>query len=395
MRVDNSYRKVRVMQIINEAVGGIRKHVHAILVGLDANQFEQIYVHSPACDAKYYDDISSLRPHLLAEITINIRKKPHHSDITNIWRICRAVKQYDVAMLHGHGAKAGVYARIASYFTNIKSVYTPHGGATHQMFSRFEYQLYSVVERVLLPFTDCVLFESKYTREKFSDMVRSRSGRFLLNYNGIPEMQRSVIEEKSRLLSYAGSQFVGFRIGVFGALRREKGQEFAIRAVWELVREGYKVTLHIFGEGGDRARLISLVQDLSLEAHVLFYGDIADPELHMACMDLVVIPSLFESFGYVAVEAMALRKPVIATRVGGLCEIVLNGQTGVLVPPASVADLKSAIRNVMSGAALPADFADKAEQRYRSCFSESRMLANVSRVYEKLSKHHDQSTDQI
>lgn len=124
-------------------------------------------------------------------------------------------------------------------------------------------------------------------------------------------------------------------VGVVGRLRREKGHAALLEALSLVVRSVPDVTLVVVGDGQERAHLEERARGLGLDGHIVWLGARRPEELPglYGVMDVVAIPSQFEGFGLVAVEAMAAARPVVAFATGGLTEIVADGISGKLVPP--------------------------------------------------------------
>lgn len=370
-------RKIHVMQIVGDPVGGIRKHVHTILSHLSPSEFTLSYTHSRSVDSRFNSDIEKLRPMLVGEIEIDVKKRPHFSDVQNLWRLYKYIRNHQVEIVHGHGAKGGLYARVLGKLCNVRSVYTPHGGSVHAMFSASEEWVYTTAERLLFGITDFFVFESNYTQEAFHAKVGKTSPRWIRNYNGISPLKNLPFRE-SRLENGI------YKIGVFGILRQPKGQIFAIEAVEKILQGGDKVELHFFGEGPDGEDLSALCCSKGIDHVVHFHGDVSEVSGYMTEMDLVVIPSLFEAFGYVAIEAMALAKPVIASDVGGLRELIIDGKTGLLIEPANPEQLSAAILKLMKHRDLAKSLAENGRVAVLERFSVSEMIKTLQDIYMKL-----------
>lgn len=373
-------RPVHVMQIVGDPVGGIRKHVHSIINGLDAASFVQSYAYSTIMqDEQFRREIGSLRLKLKGVVPLAIRKKPHPSDLLNLAKLIRFCCKYKVDIVHGHGAKGGMYARLVARICRIPAIYTPHGGVAHSMFGYWEDRLYTFVEKCLIRFTRCYIFESKYTADSFQSKVGKITRPWLVNYNGIASSEGVVV----RKIDIANEQSVK-NIGVFAILRREKGQLHLINAVATIINSGQaSVRLHIFGNGPDREALESQVKNLGITGQVIFYGDVANSEPEIAKMDIIVIPSLFESFGYVGLEAMSLGKPIIASAVGGLLEI-LDDTTAQLVPPGDEMALSKAIVQCIQNPESSAAMAQRGLMHCEAKFSLRKMIRVLSNQYQSL-----------
>jgi glycosyltransferase involved in cell wall biosynthesis len=139
------------------------------------------------------------------------------------------------------------------------------------------------------------------------------------------------------------------RVGFIGRLDPIKRIGDLIAAMAELPSD---YTLHIFGEGAERENLQSLIQKMNLNDRVALHGPIPRASEALATIDVLALPSAAEGFGLVLIEAMAAGIPVVATDVPGIRDVIENGQTGLLVPPADSAALAGAIREILTNADL-------------------------------------------
>ncbi|MCG3115729.1 MAG: glycosyltransferase family 4 protein [Candidatus Manganitrophus sp. SA1] len=368
------------MQIVGDPVGGIRKHVHSILFGLDDARFNQSYAYSTvSCDKKFRQELIEIeRSFPEATIPLQIKKDLGFSDLLNIWKLKKYVKKKGVDIVHGHGAKGGAYARILKKLCGVKAIYTPHGGTVHNMFSFIPDIVYSKIEKVLYHLTDYFIFESNYTATQYHSKVGYSSCRWIVNYSGVAPVNIADIASKSKSLRYTTHLNAPLQMGLFGMLRPQKGQIYAIKAVAELANKGIIAHLHIFGEGPDRASLIAVADKLGIGSQVFFYGEVSDVEPYIYSMDLIIIPSLFESFGYVALEALLMNKFVIASNVGGLKEIILHGESGLLIPEGNPSEICKAVLFFLSNMSRKST---PNLQYHLEKFSLKTMLSNISNVY--------------
>ncbi|MEP7054603.1 MAG: glycosyltransferase [Actinomycetota bacterium] len=175
------------------------------------------------------------------------------------------------------------------------------------------------------------------------------------------------------------------RLVVVGRLSPRKGQDVALRAVARLVEAGRDVELHFVGDvfrGYEwyEAALVSAARELGLESRVFFDGFLADPTASYRSAGILVVPSRTEPFGNVAVEGMALGRPVVATGVGGLTEIIDDGETGLLCPPADVGALADAIARLLDDPELADRLAMTGAARVRERFGSARFATELQGV---------------
>jgi glycosyltransferase involved in cell wall biosynthesis len=175
-----------------------------------------------------------------------------------------------------------------------------------------------------------------------------------------------------------------------GALRPAKGQDLLLQAVAIVRQRVPNVRLRIAGEdwagGNYRARLLTDIAALKLADCVELLGQRTDIASLMAAADACVIPSRSESFGLVALEAMQQSKPVVAFAVGGLQEIVVHEQTGLLVPPENASALADALIAVLTDSARAAAMGAAGLQRVEEHFSARKMAGRFAALYERLAR---------
>jgi glycosyltransferase involved in cell wall biosynthesis len=376
--------ELNVLHITGAPAGGIRKHIHAILLGLP--EVRQSY----ACcardgDAAFKEEFPAVAKAVGGRVLdLVVSKRPAFTDITNILLLRKFVKANNITIVHGHGAKGGLYSRVLTLLCGVKAVYTPHGGAMHAMFSPPEDMVYRLVERLLLPWTDYFVFESGYTAAAFERRVGRRPACSVVNYSGIDVPEPGVVAGEAGKLGYTAPPHELPAVGVFGILRPQKGQQLALEAAANLKKSGLRVKLHFFGDGPDREKLARRSAALGISEDVQFHGEVECAAPHMWGMDAVLIPSLFESFGYVALEAMALKVPVAAADTGGLKEIILNDENGSLFEAGNAAALADSLARLFADRQAAARRAANGFMRVRTVFSREKMLSGLLGIYRGL-----------
>jgi|APSaa5957512576_1039674.scaffolds.fasta_scaffold21657_2 glycosyltransferase involved in cell wall biosynthesis len=370
--------KLRILQIVGDPVGGIRKHVHDILLGLK-DDFDLCYISSGNGDKTYHKEIDQIRSNIIFHQALNINKRPSFSDLVNIIKIYRFIRANDIDIVHGHGAKGGLYARICGKLAGCKIVYTPHGGVVHNMFGKYEDILYKTIERFLCNYTDLLIFESKYTEKSFQSKFGCSKSEHVVNYNGVQPPSKNQIA-----VDLNHNESLPVKLGVFAMLRQEKGQILALRAVTSLIKQGHNIQLHFYGEGSLKEALTKEVGESGLDNNIIFHGEVDDVYSNMYTVDFVLIPSLFESFGYVAVESIFANKPIISSNTGGLIEIV-DENSAFMFESANQSSLEKAIINAINS--IPESILKKKQNAFtkaHTLFEIERMLGQLKLYYFEL-----------
>ena len=173
--------------------------------------------------------------------------------------------------------------------------------------------------------------------------------------------------------------------GSVGVLEDRKGHRVALDAVAALRRQGYNVKYRIAGDGTRRHDLEQQAIQLGIKDQVGFFGFVADTVNFLADVDIFIMPSLFEGLGVAALEAMAAGRPVVATRVGGLAESVVDGVTGRLVPPNDTVALAAAMSELAQQPERAIEMGKMGRQRVMRDFTLEQMaLWNEAFYYELL-----------
>jgi glycosyltransferase involved in cell wall biosynthesis len=197
------------------------------------------------------------------------------------------------------------------------------------------------------------------------------------NYSSSPSCQALAI-----LKQVKGQPVIGSVANLF----QRKGLEYLVEAIWHLKKTFPHIFLVMVGKGDDEyeRQLRTQVERLGLTEHVLFAGFQDHPEFFMSQFDIFVLPSVLEGLGIVLLEAMALGKPIVASHVGGIPEIVQHEKTGLLVEPANVEDLCKGLLTLLNDPRKRAVMGDEAKKRIEEQFSLHCMMEQLYELYSEV-----------
>ncbi len=164
-----------------------------------------------------------------------------------------------------------------------------------------------------------------------------------------------------------------------------KGHRYALTAFLELLKTHPTAVYILIGDGSERDALSDFVKKEGLTDSVFFAGHIQDAPTLLSAFDICVLPSLSEAFGYVLLEAGGAEVPVIASRVGGIPEIISQG-TGTLVPPKNEDLILDALLHVLATPKETSTFTRALKERVSTYFTKERMVEETSALYETLTK---------
>ena len=298
-----------------------------------------------------------------------------------IWLLRR--QQYDI--VHTHNSKAGFIGRMAARIARVSIiVHTIHGFAFHDFEKPPRQKLFILLERFAARFTDKLITVSEPLKRWGLRLRIGSADKYVTVYDGIEIEKYKLgfdLERKRKELGVKSSDLV---VGVVSKLWEGKGHKCILRAAKSLVNKVADVKFIFVGEGYLREELEKLTQQLGLNDYVIFTGFRTDiPEI-TSIFDVAVLASFFEGLGRVLLEAMACGKPVVATRVGGIVDVVGDGETGILVPVDDPEALTEAITTVLKDKDLASKMGEEGRRKIDSKFSAKTMVEKVEKVYQEL-----------
>lgn len=290
-------------------------------------------------------------------------------DPLSLIRLARLIESRKIDVVHTHLSTASLLGALAARLAGRKSVAHVHG--LNSAFSyRFSHKIIAVSEAAKR-----FLCAQGIDRDK---VVVVHNGvdldRFVVSGFQIPKQQTGDNSDVRKALGWDERRFV---FGVFGRLCPEKGQRTAIEALFLLNQQRLDAELIIVGDGPDRSDLESFASALGIADRVRFTGFVEDVRELMSACEVVAAPSLKEGFGLVAVEAMALQRPVIASDVGGLPEIVVPGETGFLFAPEEPAALAQALSELAADPLRASSMGSRGRQRVEERFDLDNQLRQI------------------
>ena len=288
-------------------------------------------------------------------------------------------------IVHTHSSKAGILGRLAAkiaYVPNI--VHTPHGHVFYGHFGRFASKVFLRIEKIFSKFTDRMVALTDGEKNDYINLSVCSSGKLLKIHSGVDVEQFMQSNgnrvEKRRSLGLDQNETV---IGFVGWLLPIKGPEYLMKAMEYVWPEHQEASLVFVGKGDLDVDLRAQALQMSANGRVKFLGWRNDIHEIMPIFDMLVLPSLNEGMGRVLVEAMAAGKPVIASEVGGIPDLVRHGETGYLVPPADEKALADGIKKLLDDPARAKQMGQRGKEHCRQ-FSLEAMIEKLDDLYSGL-----------
>ena len=336
--------RIRVVQVMRPAEGGIRNHVIELVRRLPRRRCETMVV--GPLDRFTRGELSRYRVHW-ANLPVpgDLRLRPLREASGALRRLLTS-QQADI--VHAHGYVAGTTAVLAlrGLPEAPKLLLTAHVLPTTG--SGLRGLVRATGYRLLLSRCEHVIAVSEATRDALLPIAPGVAGRSTVIHNGIdPAIYRPRLDigVKKREI---GVRPEAATVAVIGRLSPEKGVDVFLRAASLLGQEIPNVEFLIVGDGPERERLEALAHELRIGGQTVFAGERHDVPHILATLDALVVPSLQEAFGLSALEGLAARLPVIVSRVGGMAEVLEGAEDLTFVPPGDPEALRDAMYAVLS-----------------------------------------------
>ena len=248
---------------------------------------------------------------------------------------------------------------------------------------------YKIVGRLFNYLTDFVITNCHYERKKLlRNGMKYSHVKTIYNAPNIEIPSEIPIHKDSSLLKELHITDDTAIIGSVSRLAQEKGVKYFIEAAAEVIKECLNVKFLVVGDGTLRRNLEEQSQKLGLEENILFIGARRDMKRIYSITDILVNPLLIgRGTGNVNAEAMAFGKPVIATKVGGVPEIVIDGENGFLVPFRDPNTIAEKIIELLNNQALRKSMGEAGRKQVERYFSQERFGDEVEKVYRALVKN--------
>lgn len=313
-------------------------------------------------------------PHV--RMPIDVHSPLHPSALRSLVQLRSLIHRYHPDVMHAQTRVAHVLAGVAGRLAGVPVVTTAHGFYQRRWWRR------------TLPFWGRrVIAVSPSVKAFMCKAYDVPADKIAVVLNGIewtppaPAVLDAAVERFRR--AWGLSAEGGPILGMVARLSVVKGAGVLLEAFHRLRRTVPAARLLIVGDGPSRADLIKQAYALGEQGRVVLAGTVDGTAVPLHVMDLFVLPSMNEAFGLAIVEAMAMGRPVVASRVGGIPDLVEDGRTGLLVPPGDAEALARALERLIADPAAARAMGQAGRARYEQRFTMDRVARDTERVYDE------------
>lgn len=300
-------------------------------------------------------------------------------DLRIVGSVLRLVRELDIDIVHAHEVKSDVVAYLAAWIRRVPIMTTVHGWIGNSAKQR---AMIALTKRVIRGFDRVIAVSGRIHDELQAAGVPDRALRLLNNAIVLDRYRRT--GRTGYLAELFGRPVAGPVIAAIGRISPEKGQMDLVEALGILKSRGCDVSAVFAGDGPDKPAVIARVRALGLEDRVCLAGYIDQTPRLLEETHLLVLPSHTEGLPNVALEALAMNVPVLATRVGGTPEVVIDNETGRLVEAKTPTALADGIADFLANPAPWRAMASRGAARVASQFSFDTRTRRLENIYSEL-----------
>ena len=367
----NNKQKINVIHIVEElTIGGFEKILTAIALGLDKKKYNV----SVWClrEGGFFAD------KLVKEgIDVRILHISTSRNPLSIYKLYKLLKRHKFDIIHTHAYSAGTIGRVSAFLAGVPVIIS-HNHSVYDYYNKF----YHLVEWILSLVTDRVICISEVVNRFVNKTQMINAGKLITIHNGIDDVCDVTEKSSSYLKKELGIPIKHSVVGTIAHLEEHKGLKYLLKAASLLLASRSDISFLFVGEGTLKGELKKLCVDLKIEKDVIFAGERSDIPGLLFSIDIFVLPSLREGLPLAILEAMACGKPVIATNVGGIPEVLKDGENGILVSPKDPEALYRAMNELLDNRKKREKMGRKGKRVCDESFRAKIMVENIEGLYD-------------
>jgi len=377
-------QRINLLYVITKLeLGGAQKQLLSLISHLNKQKFKP-YLFT-AKDGLLLSEALSINELTLKKSRCLERAINPLKDLLALIEIYRFIKKNNIEIVHTHSSKAGILGRLAARLAKAKViVHTVHGWSFNDYQPKIIRIFFIWLERLSAHFTDKLIVVSNYDKQKGLNNRIGKENKYTLIRYGIDYTEFNLQEQNIR--KELGIDTQDLIVGMVSCLKPQKCPQDFIKLAFLVKRVLTNVKFLLVGDGILRESIQRLIAQLNLESNVVLTGWRRDIPQILAAIDIFALTSLWEGLPIAALEAMASSRPVVATRTGGIAEIIREGQTGFLVFPGDMLQMSERLTLLLKDKNLRAQIGQNARESLDFNFALTNMIRENENLYEDLMK---------
>ncbi len=374
--------RIRVLEI-GKSTAGIGTYLRWLAQGLDVERFQLTFACLSEGGMALADELGSIKDIRAISWPMNRFKVDPVSDLLLTLRIARLIRAEKFDLIHAHGSKSGFLARLAAMGSGVPVIYSPHCFSFHDGVNPLLANLLAALERFAARYLTARIITVADGEQTLARRYRVGFPQlFVTVHSGIDPANYDKPVDKTAQRAFLKLDENAPLVGAVGRLGKQKSPlDFVQMAA--LIHSHMPQTHFVWaGSGPLKEAAQNLSEELGIGEVCHFIGEYKDVPSLLGAMDCFVLPSLWEGFPIVLLEAMAAGVPIVATDIPGNDEAVSSGKNGWLVPPASPSALAEKVLGLLNNLEQAATFARSSRERIHQEFTRAKMLASIQNVYQ-------------
>ena len=369
--------KIRILHVA-QAAGGVDRYIRMLLKYLDKEKFENILV----CSQDFLEE--DYRGLVDSFEQIEMTRAIGGNDLKAIKEVRNLIKKYNPDIVYAHSSKAGAIARAADIGLKNCCVYNPHGWAFNMRCSAKKKEMYTAIEKIAAPFCKKIICISNAEKQSALDKKICKEDKLQVIFNGVDiegyeNGQHGVV--KRRDLNIPEEAFV---VGMVGRVSPQKAPDIFIKMAKQVKDKVPNAHFIIVGNGDQETEIRKYAEDNAFLESLHITGWVDNPMSYVEIFDVACLLSRWEGFGLALPEYMMAGKPIVASRVDAIPNIIRNGENGLLVEADDAHGASEAVLQIYQENDLKDRLVTQGLEDVHNRFNARRVSAEHGKLFERI-----------
>lgn len=370
-------KKIRILNVA-QAAGGVDRYIRMLLKYLDKDKFENVLV----CSQDFHEE--DYKGLVISFEQIEMTRAIGGNDLKAIKEVRALIKKYNPDIVYAHSSKAGAIARIADIGLKNRCVYNPHGWAFNMRCSAKKKAMYTAIEKIAAPFCDKIICISDAEKQSALEKKICREDKLQVIFNGVDidayeNGVRGAV--KRRDLNIPEDAFV---VGMVGRMSPQKAPDVFIKMAKKVKDSVPNAHFIIVGNGNQEAEIRKYAEDNGFSDSLHITGWVGNPMSYVELFDVACLLSRWEGFGLALPEYMMAGKPIVASNVDAIPNIIRDGENGLLVKVDDAVGASKAVLRIYQDDELKNRLVTQGMEDVHNRFNARRVSEEHGKLFERM-----------
>lgn len=368
-------RKIKIMHIVQSS-GGVERYLLMLLKNINQTDFDNILVCSQDYKKECFSNLVKHFEQINMQREISIKQ-----DLISIWEIRKVIKKYNPDVVYTHSSKAGAIGRIANIGKKNISFYNAHGWAFNMDCGPKKRKMYKYIEKILALLCTRIITISEFEKKSAIEERICSSKKIDVIFNGVDIDEYNHNKGNYNLTkAEIGIPEDSIIFGTVGRLTMQKAPDTFIKCAAQIRKKVPKAYFIFVGDGELREDVESLIKENGLMDRVIITGWVDEPMKYIKLFDQAFLLSRWEGFGLVLAEYMLAEKPIIATGVDAIPDLIINEINGLLVEPDNISEAVNASFKLLRNTQLKESLIENGKKIVRDKFDVTRVAKETEEL---------------